>query len=100
MDPWRPATITTTANSHVVSVHDAYHSHTARINVRLVSHFQSRLDDALSVMAGHTGDFDDAPTIGVGGAIHVPLEEDIADTIPAHSLLTDEEPVDLKPTCK
>lgn len=43
-------------------------------------------------MANHTGEFDDA--------IHVPLEEDIADTIPAHSLLTDDEPVDMKPTCK
>lgn len=47
-------------------------------------------------MANHTGEFDD----GVGGTIQVPLEEDIADSIPAHSLLTDDEPIDMKPGCK
>ena len=44
--------------------------------------------------------FDDPPTIGVGETIQVPLEEDIADSIPAHSLLTDDEPIDMKPGCK
>lgn len=51
-------------------------------------------------MANHTGEFEDAPTIGVGGGIQVPLEEDIADSIPAHSLLTEEEPLDMKPNCE
>ena len=55
------------------------------------------LDDALSVMANQ---FDDPPTIGVDETIQVPLEEDIADSIPAHSLLTDDETIDMKPGCK
>lgn len=55
------------------------------------------LDDALSVMANQ---FDDPPTISVDETIQVPLEEDIADSIPAHSLLADDEPVDMKPGCK
>ena len=53
------------------------------------------LDDALSVMANQ---FDDPP--GVDENIQVPLEEDIADSIPAHSLLADDEPIDMKPGCK
>ena len=44
--------------------------------------------------------FDEPPTIGVGGNIQVPLEEDIADSIPPHSLLADDEPIDMKPGCE
>ena len=74
------------------------YAHTARFMIEFYS--QSRaacLDDALSVMANQ---FDDPPTIGVDETIQVPLEEDIADSIPAHSLLTDDEPIDMKPGCK
>lgn len=66
-----------------------------------VSHkpLQSRasLEDALSVMANQ---FDDPPTIGVGGSIQVPPEEDIAECIPPHSLLTEDDQIEIKPNCK
>lgn len=64
-----------------------------------VHQLQSRasLEDALSVMANQ---FDDSPTIGVGGAIQVPPEEDIADSIPPHALLNEDEPLDMKPDRK
>lgn len=96
IDPWRAAAITTTTNSMVnlatvITILQFYD---------LWFYSQSRaacLDDALSVMANQ---FDDPPTIGVGETIQVPLEEDIADSIPAHSLLTDEEPIDMKPGSK
>ena len=60
---------------------------------------QSRasLEDALSVMANQ---FDDPPTIGVGGPIQVPPEEDIAECIPPHSLLTEDDQLEIKPNRK
>lgn len=64
-----------------------------------VSPSQSRasLEDALSVMANQ---FDDPPTIGVGGSIQVPPEEDIAECIPPHSLLTEDDQIEIKPSRK